>query len=290
MSDAIVTWQASGTIGNPDVYFPPSRCVHTVSEIGDCPKPITPTVAELAKISFPDLGLGLLFEDDKMTCYLHAADHSTGNLYSLAETLRPFIMFKTLMLYNVFCPPRRNDPDRWDATPECDRVSFNLCRAVKKPYEDDRLKGWYPGFEAHCTVLNREDVERYLHLVNYDVALAIHYYLRGCDNREYCLVEWYKALEVVQGYFGGEKKMTERLSSYGFVISEFKKLTRYANDELKPLSIGRHAPRKGSSLIHLDMRRLEQPMAEQIFRDAWSICRRVIQVFIESLSDDAAGE
>lgn len=284
---ALITWQASGTTRNPDVHFPPSRCVHTTAETDSRPEP---PVAKLARMSLPDIGLGLLFDDDKLTYLVPAAAQITKDLWSLTEAFTRFIMFKTLMNYNIVWPPDPNEANRWNEAPQSESVSFTLCRAVKKPFEDEQSKGWYPDFEPHQTVFTRKDMETYASVVNYELALAICYYLRGCDNAEYCLVEWYKALEVVRHYFGGEQKTKKALSPYGFDIAAFKKMTRYANDGRKPLSIGRHAPRKGAPLIQLDMRRMEHPMAEQVFGDAWGICRHVVEVFVSYLADQAGGK
>lgn len=287
MSVAIVTKQASGTIRNLDVYFPPSAAVGMTFEIESRPEP---PLTKLARMSFPSIKLDLLFDNDKLTYLAPCADQVTRDQYSLADLLTQFIMFKTLMNYNIVWPLDPNDTNRWSEAPESESVSFNLCRAVKKPFEDEQSKGWYPDFEPHQTVFTRKDMETYASVVNYELALAICYYLRGCDNAEYCLVEWYKVLEVVRHYFGGEQKMKKALSPYGFDIAAFKKMTRYANDGRKPLSIGRHAPRKGAPLIQLDMRRMEHPMAEQVFGDAWGICRHVVEVFVSYLADQAGGK
>lgn len=81
-------------------------------------------------MSLPNFRLNLLFDDDKLTYLVPAAAQITKDLWSLTEAFTQFIMFKTLMNYNIVWPPDPNEANRWNEAPQSESVSFTLCRAV----------------------------------------------------------------------------------------------------------------------------------------------------------------
>jgi hypothetical protein len=112
----------------------------------------------------------------------------------------------------------------------------------------------------------KETIEDFLLFDTYELNLAIVYYLLGCDQPQYFLIEYYKVLEVIENVFGGERNAIDALAPYGVVSAAFKAIKRYADDQQHPFNIGRHAPKKGVDLRYIDIRKLlEQPASREVF-------------------------
>ena len=127
-------------------------------------------------------------------------------------------------------------------------------------------------------------IYNYLSIVNWELYLAITYYLIGCQNIQYFLIEFYKSVEIIKNYFKNETDLKTNLNPHGFNLNEYKKLKRYANDVRNPLNIGRPAPKRWTGFTFIDIKRLlEEPKSKQVFGDSTRICRDMIESFISYL-------
>jgi hypothetical protein len=79
--------------------------------------------------------------------------------------------------------------------------------------------------------------------------------------------------------------MKLELLPHGFSPSDYKKLTRYANDKLRPLNIGRHAPNKGAELRYVNVigDAFADPRSREVFVESSHICRSTVDAFIRYL-------
>lgn len=276
---------ASSTIENPNYTFPNDRIVQTYP-LEDKPKGTI--ITRPSKISLQSRGLTLLFNDNKITCFLHAHNIPSEEGNPWFTPLLYFIIYETFLNYNLYGFPKPSSIALLDAAPEVDKISFNLGQLLRKEGEDEiageKVKTFHHEIEPYILTLEKNDIDDFLAVLNENLYLAICYYLIGCENIKYFLIEYYKALEVIKNYFGSEKQMQEQLKPYGFKSIEYKKLNRYANDQREPLNIGRHAPKKGAKLFVVDFKRLaEEPKSKEIFEESSRICRTMIEIFMRYL-------
>jgi len=238
-------------------------------------------IVKPCKLSLRKYGLILLFNDNRIIFFTECNDTTIQKVNTIFEPLRYFIIYKSFVNYNVDSWPQEEDASLINEVPEVDTVLFNLSQIVKKQIEDKGHKGYYYDMEPCVLKLKRQDIEDFLVTLNYNLVLAICYYLMGCENPKYFLIENYKCVEAIKNHFGNNKSMQQKLESYGFNMSDYRKLYRYANDERKPLSIGRHAPKKNAQLLYIDVKHLlEEPKSRQVFEDSERICRSMIDMFI----------
>lgn len=192
------------------------------------------------------------------------------------------MMFKSYMDYKVWLAPESEATDLVNNAPETDKVSFNLGRIVADRVEGETWEEWLShGLEPFMLELERKAIEDFLKFSNYELEVAIYYYLNGCERQEYFLIEYYKCLETIRNYFGNKKEMGKKLRPYGLSLKAYDRLKRCANDELRPLDIGRHAPKKGARLTYMDVRRLlTEPKSREILEDSSRTCRGMIDAFL----------
>jgi hypothetical protein len=162
-------------------------------------------------------------------------------------------------------------------------VTFTLRRLVEVTREEliagERRRFWHYETEAHEISVDVRELEDLLRLCTPQLYLAIAYYLIGCENPRYFLIEFFKAVEMIENAFGGESAAIGALSEWGVVRAHFKRVKQYANDQLRPFDIGRHAP-KGEDLRVIDVRRLlEEPLSRQVFRDCAAATRQAIDAY-----------
>jgi len=281
MIKALFEISASSTILNPYYFFPPDRNVEIFPNEY---KPKGTILVETCKMSLQN-GITILFNHNRITFFNHYDKEMSRNVNLLIEPLWYFIIFKTFIDYNVYAFPQPDAETSLDVAPETERVHFNLGRVVKKEIHNKFGKGFYHETEPYVLELEKKDIEGFLTVVNYTLYLAISYYLIGCRYERYFLIEYYKSLEAIKNYFGKEKEMQNKLRPYGFSLEEnYKKLTKYANDQQRPLNIGRHAPRKDARIFPVNLRRLlDEPRSKEIFEESSNVCRNMINMFIDYL-------
>ncbi len=275
------TISASSTIYNPYYIFPEGR----VAVYPPIPQSQEVIIVEPTRISLLNNNLTLLFHDAKITFFSQPDIWNKLTAYAV-QPIQIFASFQTFIEYNLLGGPDRNSENLMAELSEAKTITFNLGKYVRRERGEILLGrkqkvGW-DEIEP-CTVeLTRDHIEDFLRKINDHLYLAMVYFLRGCQHIEYFLFEYYKAIEAVKNYFTSEKEMTEALKPYGFRKRHFDDLKRYANDEQKPLSIGRHAPKKGIKLLTIDPKHIfEHQVSREIFEQSFTICREVIQTFFE---------
>ena len=141
------------------------------------------------------------------------------------------------MNYNLYGFPDSDVAKLYDEVPETEIIAFNLERHVLQQHRegDIDLEHYVP--ESTTLEIPRDMFDPFPKLLSNTLGLAVTYFLLGCENPRYFLVEFYKAVEVIKKEFGTEKAMTGSLNLYGFTKKSYQKLRKYANDDRKPLSI-----------------------------------------------------
>jgi hypothetical protein len=96
------------------------------------------------------------------------------------------------------------------------------------------------------------------------------------------LVEFYKAVEVIENHRGGERRCLAVLSQHDVDRSAVKEFKGRCNDMFRaPLDIGRHAPAPGAPVYAVDLRNLlAQPRSKELFEQSTVACRQVIDAYL----------
>lgn len=195
-----------------------------------------------------------------------------------------FLIYRSRVHYNIVFPDWLAAPPAITPAPA---VVFSISRLVKVEREatiagKTRLF-WHYETEPHPITVTTQEFEDLLRLCTPQLYFSLAYFLIGCENTRYFLIEFYKAIEVIENALGGERAAISVLAPYGLVGTEFKRLKRYANEQRRPFDIGRHAPR-GSDLRAIDARRLlEEPLSHQIFRESVAVARQAIDAYFAHL-------
>lgn len=238
-------------------------------------------IVKPCKLSLRKYGLILLFNDNRIIFFTECNDTTIQKVNTIFEPLRYFIIYKSFMNYNIDSFLQKDEASLINKVPEADTALFNLSQIVKRQIEDNGSKRFYYDMEPCVLGLKRQDIEDFLAALNYDLYLSMCYYIMGSENPKYFLIEYYKCIEVIKNYFRSIKSMKEKLENYGFNTNDYKKLNRYANDERKPLSIGRHAPKKNAQVFYIDVKHLvSEPGSRLVFEECERICRSMIDMFI----------
>lgn len=191
-----------------------------------------------------------------------------------------FLMYRSRVHYNVIFPEYLPEP------PEIVRVNevvFSLRRRVKVMSEDNR--SWHYDTTPNPVAVSVDEFEALLRCCTFELYLALAYYVIGCENVRYFLVEFYKALEAIENAFGGERQAIDALRPHGLAAASFKQLKRDANDTRRALDIGRHAP-AGQDIRVIDVARLlEEPRSHEVFLRAVSAVRNAIDAYFEWLRE-----
>lgn len=286
MVQFIFSVKASSTILNPYFCFPSDRIVKLYPPLEEKFEVTKKNlIVEPCKISLPRYRLIIMFNDDEIIFFKHSNKKISQKYYDLIHSLLSFIIFKTFMHYNLYSHSTSNKLNALlEEVPDLDIIKFNLGKIVKKEVGGKLEKGFYYDVEPYSLLLKKQDIEDFLSVLNINLNLAIYYYLNGCYNIRYFLIDYYKSIEAIRNYFKNEKVMKEKLRPYNLNWKNYNKLKRYANDTTRTLNIGRHAPKKGEVLYVVDVKRLlEDPKSKEIFEESSRICRGMIDIFIRYL-------
>jgi len=222
--------------------------------------------------------LALFFDDNKV------AVRQYDKLKWNEEAIVYYLIYKTYLYYNCLLPENEST----EITPEVDSIAFKLHRYVTKYVERDGNAIPYIGTEPCEIVLNKKDIADYLVGIDQAIQYAIIYYILGCNTQQYFLVEFYKCLEVIRNQFESEKKMKSKdkmkkvLQPHGFIEAIYTKATKLANNQMNPLSICRHAPRKGVSVRSVNTKWLfSDPIGKKAFETGEKACRNLIDSYIQ---------
>jgi hypothetical protein len=264
-------WQANGVILNSMYELPPNRTIWTSWETEEDAAKKT-KIAEEAKITVLDGRLAIVFNDNRIS-----VRQDTEPLID-ERAIIYFVTYKTFLNYNVLTA----EPDSKDAIPETDGVSFNLHRYVTRHGEENGKPFYYTDTEPCQLLLAKKDVTDFLIATDEALWYSICYYLLGCDTARYFLVEFYKCLEVIRYHFGNETKMTAKLTPHGFQRAAYNTMKKLADDRMRPLSIGRHAPRKGIKIEDIDTKWLfSNATGRKVFETSEKACRNIIDSYIQ---------
>jgi hypothetical protein len=196
-----------------------------------------------------------------------------------------FIKYRSRLNYNVVTPERLAlDPASLSASTT---VTFTLRRLVEVTREEaiagETRRFWHHETEAHEISIEVRELEGLLQLCTPQLYFAIAYYLIGCEHPRYFLIEFFKAVEVIENAFGGESGAIDALREWGVARADLKKLKRYASEQQRPFDIGRHAPR-GEDLRVIDVRRLlDEPLSRTVFRESVAATRQAIDAYFAYL-------
>lgn len=261
----MVCIRATGTISNPWYQLPSAS------------EEITPSCT----LNLSTYNLNLFFNRDRII--FEFLDDSPFNY-----ALQYYLIYRTFVNYNQIWP---SDSSSIAGTfDEVETVPFKLERIVRK--ERDEIIGGRPihffrfDGKEHYIEITRDEIPHFLEVIKNDdtLYLALAYYLVGCDNQRYFLIEYYKAVEVIKNEFSNEKKFLEGLKPYGVKKKEYSEFKKICNS--KPYDIGRHAPKKGSPLYTFDIRNmLINKESSDVFEPVTEFCRKVIDAYLGFLID-----
>ncbi len=269
--------QASGSILNPWYDLP----VSLRGTWEDAPEN-RPQITPPCRIDLRPLGIDLFFRHDEMAFFF--TDDRPGPRY-LINPIQYFVCYRTFINYNLigFATNRAD----YDGLGECDRVRFRVEQIVRVERPDPAGPGLlfhHEGREAWLEIATAS-IKEYLRVLNPTVYYALAFYLIGCQNPRYFLVEFYKSIEVITNSFGGQDALLDALKPHGVTKTSFKEFGKVANDmRLAPLDIGRHAPVPGAPVYTVDLRHLlVEPRSREVFESATVFCRQLIDAYIAYL-------
>jgi hypothetical protein len=262
MTTSALKLQASGIITNPWVSLPPRFTI--VGGTSDLHDDVAPEITPKSRIELSERGISLCFQSDEIV-FRFSRDGTEPRYF--VTPIQYFISYRTFINYNIMWPVV--GPFDADPYPVVDAVQFRRVESTE--------------------VLSRDAIASYLRVLNEPLHYAIAFYLIGCENLRYFLVEYYKAVEVIENQLGGERRCLEALSRHGVDRAIIKEFKAQCNDMLRaPLDIGRHAPGPGAPLYSVDLRNLLlQPTSRGVFERATTACRQVIDGYLELLQASA---
>lgn len=240
-------------------------------------------IVELCKLSLPNYGMQLVFEDKSVTFCINPETEQKDVGNPLVDPLVRYLIFSTYLNYNLVAGPKFSRSNL-NAIPCTDTIKFKVRRFSQRTNDKGSVTKVLPT-ELY---LKKESVEDYLSVINWELYLAISYYLIGCQNIEYFLIEFYKSVEIIKNFFGNQKIFKTCLEPFGLDYMAYKRFKRVANDERNPLNIGRHAPKKDTMLSFIDVKNLiSEPKSKQVFEESTHVCRDLISVFIRYLKAES---
>lgn len=264
-------WQASGTILTSRYSFPGDRCIVSVPRDETRSKS---RIADCSRMILRPYGVTLGFDDNS----LWIANDGTSVQHSLSSLVN-YISYKTFISYNILTP--LDEPKYPPDASDVNQVIFHLAKIIEKQKPiDDGIAIWHED-EPCELVLTKQDIATYLGASDLPLAYAVYYYLMGCNTSAYFLIEFYKCLEVIEEQFGGERGLLKTLVCFGLDPALHKTVKGLANDQKKPLSIGRHAPHPGVPVTLVDTKWLfDDRNGRQTFEAGEEACRSVIECYI----------
>lgn len=276
----IAVIKASGAINDPEIVLP-SR-VFSSSE-GDKEIGIVPIVT---RVDLSGGRLVLFFKGDRFALFTHDEPLWSVPFYPLLY----FLCYRSHINYNIAYPPfgavfGSESPS--DMQP-VDRITFSLQKLIRREREEE-IGGktctlTHFDTESFPFTIMGEELERYLHCFTPSLHLSISYYLIGCENIRYFLVEFYKAIKVIENALGGEAKTLTELKPYGLTSGRYKKFKKDCNDEKNPFDVGRHAPQPGAQIQSIDFRRLlSAPTSKEVWSESVKVTRQTIEAYFAYL-------
>jgi hypothetical protein len=280
--------KATRTILNPWYELPARVTVldpRNPSAPNDQPEITPPCRVDLSKH-----GIKLFFRDREVV-FVSEGDSLAPR--HLVYPIRDFLAYRTFINYNLIGPLSK--PIIEEMFEEGVAVRFKTERVVRvetteEKQEDKIVKGFYHEGKEEWIEVSTDDFEHYLSVLNQTLYYAIAFYLIGCDNPRYFLIEFYKAVEVIRKDLGGKgsgsaARFIKALGQYGVTEKDYRTFKCICDDDSRePLDIGRHAPKPDVPLYAVDIRKFHaDPRTSDIFQSATSFCRRVIDGYMSIL-------
>jgi hypothetical protein len=270
---------AKGVILNGEYIFPP--VMHMLGE-----EPPEINLVDTCKLTLDRLGVAILFSGSRITLFAKDEARLRKGRYAWTDHLVNFLIYKSRINYNWYGKYHGADVSSFSACAEAGPIiAFRLERMVWKGIKKAEGRFVCEDSEPCLLEVDRAEFETFDKLIDRTLAVAIAYYLIGCENPRYFFVEFYKCLEVVEREFGGQRKMGKALAPHGFTEKMSKELTKNANDERMPISFGRHATKSECHVFDIDLRSLLRPRSMQnaLFLESTRLCRACIDAYASFL-------
>ena len=280
-----ISIKAKRTILNPWYELPAHVTVisaDTVSKGYDVPEITSPCYVELKEhnlqLFFHNSEIIFVFTDDSLA------------LHYLVNPIRDFLTYRTFINYNSIGPAiNLSDEGTFE---KVDQIRFKVERIIRVESErqegDKIFKVLSHTGEEEFLEIKLDSIVQYLRILNPALYYAQAFYLIGCENPRYFLVEFYKAVESIANAFNGKDDFLKSLKPYGVTKSKFKEFTKACNDmRFAPLDIGRHAPMPDAPLYSVDLRNLlTEPRSRAVLELSTIFCRKVIDAYIDYLMQE----
>jgi hypothetical protein len=282
-----VSAKATGVVLNPWYEFP-SHVTQTSADSPSAPDDqhqITPS----CRIDLEEQNLRLLFHNDAVVFVFTGAALEPRQL---VNPIRYFLTYQTFINYNLISPVTIPlDTNMFD---KVDHIPFKVERItrveIERQHGDEIVKGFYHTGTEEQIEITADSIAQYLRIINPTIYYSIAFYLIGCENPRYFLIEFYKAVEAIKNGFGSENSFLASLRPYGVTKQGLKDFTKVCNDmRLAPLDIGRHAPMPNAPLYSVELRNLlVETRSRDVFESSTMFCRQVINAYTACLSQQAA--
>jgi hypothetical protein len=267
--------KASFAILNPWYSLPPR--VYAVSDLTSFSTlEDAPNITSPCYVSLDRSKLKLFFQCDEII-FVFVGD-SMAQRY-LVDPIRNFITYKTFINYNLIYPAE--DPSEKGTYGETALVRFKV-EHIQYLKTDKRLH--YSKKDEYIEV-TKDELIHYIQCNDWTLYNSIVFYLRGCNNIDYMLVEFYKSVEFIKKKFGNENKFIEALQVYGVKKKDYKNFGRICNDQSEtPLDIGRHAPDLEVPVHLFNSREMRVGTRSwDVFESSSMFCRKVIDAYMSFL-------
>lgn len=273
MSNHSICITATGTILNPWYWLPSHITKDGLDRPGTSQRH---EITSPCRVELQEQGLRLVFQDDKLF-FIFTADSADPQY--LVYPILYFLTYETFINYNIISPATNMlDASTFDVV---DAIQFKIERFARDGKES-RVKSEIADEWPKVSV---DSIIQYLRVINDTLYYALAYYLVGCDNPRYFLIEFFKAVEVIKNELGGKHEFLKKLEPYGVKRNEFNDFGKVCNDmRIAPLDIGRHAPMPGAPLFSVNLRHLlVEPRSREVFESSTIFCRQVIDAYMAFL-------
>lgn len=241
-------------------------------------------IVEKCKLSLSKYGMSLIFDNNAVTFCIEPDSEVDEHGNPFVEPLLAYLRFATYLNYNMVAGPRIGKASISNL-PCADKVILNIGQITQSKTNEEVTTKIIPT----KLEIPKFKVEDFLSVIRWELYLAISYYLLGCQNIEYFLIEFYKSAEVIKNYFRNDKNFKSCLDPFGLNWNAYKRFKQVANDERNPLNIGRHAPKKSAEILFIDVKNLiSEPKSKQVFEKSTHVCRDLISIFIDYLKAESS--
>ena len=280
MTEHRIKFKASRNIFNPWYELPEVHVAFSdplLAQASSEGLEITPS----CRVELADYNLKLFFQKNEIVFVF------TDDSGRLIHPILYYLTYLTFINYNTISAATK--PLDESLFNKVDNIRFKVQRIIRVETErqegDKIIKEYNYSEEEEWLEVGVDRLTLYLHVLNPALYYALAFYLIGCDNQRYFLVEFYKAVEAIKNIFSNEDEFLKELKPYGVRRTKFKEFRKVCNDmRLAPLDIGRHAPMPDAPLYSVDLRNLlVEPRSREVFESSTVFCRQVIDAYVTFL-------